>query len=133
MTFVEEVEGLGKSEEEDDENDAEGEHVSRDHTVHHRHERTRQFYSTGQEKETHGVFCHGFFSHGLFNLAGVNVWRLYFMDSYPAKNIIKNHAPTMAKLKSFSSVFKSPIIRNGIQASIRKFANKKMAFGGAWG
>ncbi len=36
------VEGLAEAEEDDDVDDGEGEHVSRDHAEHHRHERTRQ-------------------------------------------------------------------------------------------
>ena len=42
IAFQYEKEGLGEAEQEDDVNDAEGEHVSHDHGVYHDNERTRQ-------------------------------------------------------------------------------------------
>lgn len=42
MSLVEEVEGLRESAQDDAVDDAEGEHVARDHGIDHGHKRTRQ-------------------------------------------------------------------------------------------
>ena len=51
IAFQYEKEGLGEAEQEDDVNDAEGEHVPHDHGVYHDNERTRQLDSAEKEVE----------------------------------------------------------------------------------
>ena len=50
VALVDKIEGLREAEEEDDVDDGEGGHVSQDHAVDHRHERTGQRDCSEQEK-----------------------------------------------------------------------------------